>query len=224
MLGFYMLAAILGGGWFLLSLVIGGDHDATDADVSGMDAGHDFDVGHDVDVSHDIHVDHDVAAGHAGAPGQLLLGFLRPRNVIFFLTAFGLTGTLLTWTGTAENTTLALALAMGGGSMLLTHSVFTWLRRSESAVDALSDMELEGRAARAVLPLAPGGRGRVVCLIADREQYVIARLAPDAARPVEAGSEVVIVRIEDGVAEVVPFEPEQLGRGAETPELPPPES
>lgn len=222
MLGFYVITAIMGGGLLLFSMLSGAHHDASDADISGLDtdvSGLDVDVaGVDVDVSGvdldaPVHLDHDVDVGHMGA-GALVLGLFKPRNIIFFMTAFGLTGTLLTLIGNPQGATLGFALAMGGGAGLLTHAIFLWLRRSESGVDAVSEREIEGRAARVVLALAPGRPGRISCLIGDREQYVTARLAADITRPLEAGSEVVVLRVEDGVAEVIPFD---------APELPPAE-
>ncbi len=215
MLGIYILSAMLGGGLLLFSLLSGAHHD-----VGDVDAPVDVDASFDADVSGvDAHVggldaDHDVHVGHDAA-GELVLGLFRPRNLIFFMAAFGLTGTLLTWTGTPEGTTLGLALGMGGGAWLLTYGVFTWLRRSDVGVETLSEREIEGRAGRVVLPVSPDASGRVSCLIADQEQYITARLAPDVSRRLEPGDEVVIVRVEDGVAEVIPFD---------TPELLPPES
>jgi hypothetical protein len=206
MLGIYVLAAMLGGGLLVFSLLSGAHHDVDASgadlhvDVAGADV--DFDAS-GVDVDHDVHVGHDLAAG-------LLLGFFRPRNLIFSLAAFGLTGTLLTLTGNPEGSTLGLAIGMGAGAWVLTYSVFTWLRRSEALVDVLSDREIEGRTGRAVLPLSPGGPGRVVCVIADQEHYLTARLAADVTEPVEVGAEVVVVRIENGVAEVIPFDALQL--------------
>jgi hypothetical protein len=227
MLGIYILAAMLGGGLLLFSVISGalhgvGDVDATGVDVSGVDADvpHlDVDVGHlDADVSGgDVHIagaDHDVHVGH-GMPGQLVLGFFRPRNLIFFLAAFGLTGTLLTVTGGTPDTTLTLSLVMGGGAWLMTYGVFTWLRRSESLMDAVGEVEIEGCPARVVLPLSPGEPGRIACVVADRELYLTARLAPEVSKTLETGSEVVILRIEGGVAEIIPFD---------TLELPPAES
>ncbi|UCC48340.1 MAG: hypothetical protein JSV41_12890 [Gemmatimonadota bacterium] len=211
MLGLYILAAILGGGLLLFSVLSGAHHDVGHVDASGLHAdlsGVDADVsGVDVHADHDIHVAHDAA-------GELVLGLFRPRNIIFFLTAFGFTGTLLTLFGNPANLTFVLALGMGGGAMLLTHTLFTWLRRSEIGIDALSEREIEGCTARVVLPLSPGGRGRVACVIADREHYITARLAADVSESVAAGSEVVILHVEEGVAEVVPFD---------VLELPPPE-
>jgi hypothetical protein len=113
------------------------------------------------------------------------------------------------------NTTLLLSAVMGGGALLLTHSVFSWLRRSEVGIDTVGDREIEGHTAQVVLPMAPGQPGRVVCTIADREYYLTARVSKDVTKQLAAGSEVVILGIQDGVAEVIPFD---------MPELPPTES
>lgn len=211
LLGLYILAAMLGGGLLLFSVLSGAHHDVGDVDASGLHV----DVsGVDADVSGvDVHADHDIHLAHDAA-GELVLGLFRPRNIIFFLTAFGFTGTLLTLFGNSANLTLLLSLVMGAGAMVLTHSLFTWLRRSEIGIDALSEREIEGCTARVVLPLSPGERGRVACLIADREHHLTARLAADVSESVAIGGEVVILHVEDGIAEVVPFD--MLG-------LPPPE-
>jgi hypothetical protein len=216
MLGIYILAAMLGGGMLVISVLSGVHHDADidvhgiDADVSGMDVdvgGVDVDVdvsGVDVDAG-GLDADHDVHGGYEGA-GQLVLGLFRPRNIIFSLTAFGLTGALLTLTGNPESATLGLAIGMGAGAWLLTYGLFTWLKRSESVMDTVGEREIEGRPGRVVLALEPGKSGRISCLIGDREQYLTARLAPEVSRQLASGSEVVILRVEDGVAEVIPFD------------------
>ncbi len=214
MLGIYLFAAIIGGGLLLFSLLGGSDHDASHADASGLDAGHDFDTGHDFD--HDVGHDHDVSHDVHGGAGELLLGLFRPRNLIFFLAAFGLTGTLLTLiTPASETGSLLPSLVMGFVAMLLTHSVFLWLKRSDTAVDAVSDNELEGCIGRVVLPVAEGERGRIACLVGGREVHLVARLAEDSGESLAVGSEVVVLRVSDTVAEVIPFESR---------ELPPPES
>lgn len=227
MLGIYILAAMVGGGLLVFSVLSGAYHDVGDVDVHGLDvdaggfhadlAGADVDVsGPDLDVSGaDVHVggldaDHDVDVGHGGA-GALVLGFFRPRNLIFFLAAFGVTGTVLTVSrASTPSATLVLSLVMGGGALLLTHTVFSWLRRSEVGMDAVGDREIEGHTARVVLPMAPGEPGRVVCTIADREYYLTARVSKDVTKQLTAGSEVVIVGINNGVAEVIPFDIPEL--------------
>ena len=202
MLGIYLFAAILGGGLLLFSVLAGGDHDAH-ADASGFDADHD--IGHDVD--HDL--GHDADAGHGGA-GELVLGLFRPRNLTFFFAAFGLTGSLLTllspWSATAS---LLPSLGMGFGAMVVTHGVFEWLRRSESAVDVVSDSDIEGCIGRVVLPLEPGERGRIACRIGDREIYMIATLA-DGYSTLAPGREVVVLKVFETVAQVMPLESREL--------------
>jgi hypothetical protein len=190
MLGFYLFAAIVGGGLLAFSVIgghgdgdVGGGHDAGGHDAGGHDAGHD--VGH-------------------GA-GELVLGFFRPRNLIFFLAAFGLTGSVLTWLRNAAPFTLGLAIGMGLGAMVLNHLLFTWLRRTDAAIDTLGDTDLEGVSARVVLDVIPGHPGRVVCLVAGREQYVTARLASGVETSLATGREVVIVAITGGVAQIAPL-------------------
>lgn len=194
MLGLYIFAMVLGGGLLLLSQLAGdqGDHGGA-GDHGGGDGGG-GDHGHDV-------------GGHG--PAELLLGFFRPRNLIFFLAAFGLTGTLLTLTGGLAPVTLGLSLIMGLVAMVLTHGVFTWLRRSDTAADTVADADLEGGVGRVVLPIQPGERGRIACLVGDQEVHLTARLA-EGAGPLEAGREVVVIRMIDGEAEVAALEPPQL--------------
>lgn len=193
MLGVYLFALIVGAGLLLVGLG-GGDADA-EADV---------DVDADLDAE---------AAGEAGPVetqhgdfGQLLLGLFRPRNLVFGAAGFGLTGTALTLVGTNPVFTAFAAAGLGVGFALLSHVVFTWLKRSDAAIDPLSDAQLMGERARVTVPLEPGASGRVACLLGGREVYLTARLGPGAGDPVPAGSEVVVVRVTNGVAEVLPPE------------------
>jgi hypothetical protein len=94
--------------------------------------------------------------------------------------------------------------------MVLTHGTFVWLRRSESAVDVLSDNDLEGCVGRVVIPLSPGERGRIACRIGDREVHLLAKLDPDYAAELPPGREVIVLRVSDAVAEVMPFDSREL--------------
>jgi hypothetical protein len=94
--------------------------------------------------------------------------------------------------------------------MALTHGVFTWLRRSETVADAVADADLEGSVCRIVLPVRPGERGRIACLVGDQEMHITARLAEGAGEVLDSGREVVVLRMIDGEAEVAAFEPPQI--------------
>ena len=200
MLGIYIIAAILGAGLLAMSLLAGGDGGH---DVSGEIGGH------DVEVDHPLLAD----AEHPGF-GEAVLSFFRPRNIIFFLAGFGVTGTILTLMRTGFLFTLLAALGMGTGFFFLSHIVFTLLRRSDRDGGTLTEVELMGERARVTLDLRPGHLGRIACLLGEREVYLTAHLAPGLTEPIGAGQEVIVNAVTNGVAEVVP--PERYDR-----ELPP---
>lgn len=200
MLAFYVAAAILGAGLILVALLGGHDHGS---DHSVADHGHV--AGHDP-AQHD-----GSGASGSGGAGEVVLGLLRPRNLTFFLAGFGLTGTLGTLVGAAgAPLTLLLALGVGTLAMVATHGVFLWLARTESAADVLSETELEGALGRVVLPFGPGERGRVACIMGGRDVHLVARLAEGAGRPVASNQEIVVMRVVDGVAEVIPLGEREL--------------
>lgn len=205
MLGIYLFCAILGGGLLVFSLLGGADHDM-DHDASGV--GGDHDLSHDFD--HDTgHGGHDVQ--HGGSAAGILFGLFRPRNLIFLLAGFGLTGTLLMLlTGASGAGSLVPAAVMGLVAMVGTHGVFTWLRASDSATDAISDHDLEGASGRVVLPVSEESRGRIVCQIAGREVSLVAKLTPTESQPLVVGSEVIVLRVQDSVAEVMPFKSKEI--------------
>ena len=210
MLGIYIFAAVLGGGLLLFSVLAGAEHDAHH-DASGLGSGHDFDhdVSHDADhgLGNDAGVTH---AGHLGA-GDLVLGLFRPRNFTFFAAGFGLTGMLLTLlTPWSSGESLIPAIGMGFASMVATHAVFTWLKRSDAAIDVVSDAEMEGCIGRVVLPLAPGERGRIACSVGGREFHLTAMLDDNVEETLPPGREVVVLRVSETVARVMPFESREL--------------
>lgn len=183
MFGVYLFCAVLGGGLVLFSL-LGGDSD--DGLTEGLEAEPGSGAG----------------ASPTGVAGELLLGFFRVRNLTFLLAAFGVTGLLGHWLGLAPLLTAALATGLGLVAAMLVHGTFTWLRRTDSARDVLEDSDLEGSFARVVVPITPGGRGRISCEASGQQLYLTARLSGQAGDSLPVGAPVVILRMEAGVAEV----------------------
>jgi hypothetical protein len=177
-LGLYLFAAVVGVG--LLAFSLGDD---------GHGGGH--------DTPH-------FGLGHAHT-GDVFLGFFKPRNIIFFLAGFGLTGSLLTWLGRSTLLTAILAVVMGLFAMATTHFTFRYLRMSESGGDVVGDHSLEGAVARVSVTVTAESRGRIVCTIGGREVHVVARLAPGSEGSVDAGREALVVRMVDGEAEISPY-------------------
>ena len=190
MLGLYLFAAIVGAGLLVFSLMGFGD------DHSGSGGG---------DHDHPVLAD----AAHPGL-GELVLALLKPRNFIFGLAGFGLTGTLLTLLRAGPLFTPVAAAGVGAVFFFLSHGVFTVLQRTETAADPVSDTQLMGERARVTLTLEPGRAGRVAAVLGGREVYLTARLTADAAERIPAGQEVVVIRVSNGVAEVAT--PEQYER------------
>ncbi|HRP07812.1 MAG TPA: hypothetical protein PLL69_04930, partial [Gemmatimonadales bacterium] len=126
------------------------------------------------------------------------------RNLTFFLAAFGATGLLLGWLGVGSITTFVLALATGLISFAAVHAVFTWLRRSDSAVEVFGDRDLEGALGRVTWPISAGTRGQIACSIGGRELYVTAELADGVDGLLGTGQEIIVLSTRNGVAAVMP--------------------
>ncbi len=193
MAAIYVIAAILGIGLILFSMLGGGDH--------GDHAGHSADHG-------DL--------GHHG-PGDILLGLFSTRNLTFFLAAFGATGLLLGWLGVGGIATFGLAITTGLISFAAVHAVFTWLRRSDSAVEVLGDRDLEGSLGRVTWPISPGTKGQVACMLAGRELYITAVLAEGVDGLLGTGQEIIVLSTHNGVAQVMPAGNEMLSNPDRSP-------
>lgn len=176
MLAAYLLSAILGIGLILFSSFGGGDHDA------------------------ELEIDGD--AWHGGA-GQILLGLFSTRNLTYFLAAFGAAGLILTYLDVAAVSTALVAGSLGVVSMGLSHTVFTWLKRTDSALNVFGDADFSGMLARVVLPVSATERGQIACNVAGREMYLTARLDANGPATLQVGDEVIILHADDGVATVI---------------------
>lgn len=188
MLTAYLVAlsfgAVLLGAGLLLG---GGDHD------------HDLDADHDLDTELSA-TGHSTAeiAGDA-AQGILFNPLLSIRFWTYFSAGFGGLGTVLHFAGLPAAIHAPLALGFGGLFGYVVAGVFRALRRNTvtSATDASS---LAGNTARVLLNIAPGGTGKVRIRQGDMDHDLMARCHGDQSLP--AGSEVLVVAIEDGVARV----------------------
>jgi hypothetical protein len=124
---FYLITACAGGTLlvlqFLLGLVgLGGDHD------TDIDHDIDHDIGHDLghDLGHDAQGGNE-GAGHEGA--TWLFHLLSLRTIAAGLTFFGLTGLTAWHFGRDSVTTLLLAVAAGGGALVLVALILRGFRQ-----------------------------------------------------------------------------------------------
>ncbi|MCB9783400.1 MAG: hypothetical protein H6751_10605 [Candidatus Omnitrophica bacterium] len=190
MITIYLACLIFGGALLLFTMLFGGDSDL-DFD---MDGGLDFDtdVDLDTDADFDVHGEGLMAA----------IQFLSFRNLIFFSAFFGLTGSLLTWTGSSFLVTLISAIVMGLFAAILCHKLMIYLKTSESGeVSNLS--ECVGLNARITLPVAVGQRGKISISTNERKIQMLAEVAEEATKKnFSEGENATIVRFVDGVAHI----------------------
>jgi hypothetical protein len=227
------LACLLFGGFLLaLTLFAGGDAEVemeaeVDVDASGADAAEgvagDAAEGVAADAAAGAAADAAADAGSEAAPGPAAdtatdaaadaeaagegvaaaARYLSYRNIVFFTAFFGLTGTLLSVLRVGSTATLVAALGAGVFSALVVQRLMDYLRRSESgAADDLADVE--GALARVVVGLSASRPGKVSVQAGDRTHQLLATLH-DAAEVTElkVGSDVLIVRVKNGVASVI---------------------
>lgn len=193
----YWVSLIVGGFFVILSLLGGGDTDA-EAEV---DFEADFDADFDLDADADFDADAEVGAD-AGSASLDFVDLLSIRALFLFAAFFGLTGVLLSWTGTGEPLAALLAgltgLAVGlGGNYLIKRVGYAHVS------SGITSNDLKGKTATVVLPFVQTEKGKISLVSKGQRLQLVARALDDEAQPFERGDEVVVVRLDGRVAEVV---------------------
>lgn len=184
------LICLLVGGFFVLLSVIGGDTDV-DADVDV-----DFDLDADADFDVDA-VDADIGAGTG------FIDLFSLRALFLFTAFFGLTGSALTWANTDPITTAILAVAIGllvglGGNYIIKKVGYAHISSDVGMND------LKGLTGKVLIPFSGEERGKISLVVKGSQIRLLARSLDDTSTETfEPGEEVVVVRTENGVVEVV---------------------
>jgi membrane protein implicated in regulation of membrane protease activity len=200
----YLISLIVGGFFVALSVLGGGDADS-DAD---FDAGADFDADFHVDLDADFDADGDIhgdlgglASAHAGDIG--VVDLLSIRTLFLFAAFFGLTGVLLGYAGTGEPVTGVLSAVTGltigmGGNYIIKKFAY------QSVSSEVTSQSIRGKTGRVILPFGSEDTGKILIEAKGKRLQLIARsLDDDPAETFGQGDEVVIVRVNGRVAEVV---------------------
>lgn len=189
------LVCLIVGGFFVLLSIFGGSGGSSDADA---DAEVDADAGESPD--HDVHLDHGLDAGHDGPD---FVDLFSLRALFLFAAFFGLTGTALSWLDTTEPLTAVLATLTGlivglGGNYAIKRFAY------EQVTSSVGLQELAGRTARVLVPFEGAERGKILLEARGQRLQLLARsLSDDASETFAPGDEVVVIRIDGRVAEVV---------------------
>ena len=184
-----------------------------DTDVD-LDADADVDMDADADVDMDADADADAetglvhAASHelAEAGSHPILGgwlpFLSLRFWTFGLASFGATGALLVITVLPGTASLAVAAPTGFVIGTSVAWMFRYLKRSATG-RVPTERALRGREARVLLTIRPGGLGKIRIEVQGPDVDMLARTKEATEIPIN--SQVLVIDVEDGVAEVIPM-------------------
>lgn len=189
----YLISLIVGGFFVLLSIFGGAEHDSDTDFEAEFDLDADFDHDFDHDLSGDVDVGTDVG----------FVDLLSIRALFLFSAFFGLTGSVMTWTGSGEPYTAIMAaltgLAVGlGGNYVIKKIAY------ESVSSNVTKATMRGKTGRVILPFGSHDKGKILIEAKGQRLQLTARSLDDETEDVfEQGDEVVVVRITGRVAEVV---------------------
>jgi len=176
MLTLYIVSAAVAGALVILSL-LGADHGA----------------------DHDLHFDH--AEHDAGGGHGRWIPFFSFRFYTYFFAGLGATGLLIHYLANVDPTvTLWLALSVGLFAGLSVSILIRLLRVGETT-SGTSDQDVLGIEAQVLVAVRGKSPGRIRCTIkGDSIDYLA---VSDEEQPIEPGSTVIIIAMEDGRALVM---------------------
>ena len=192
------LVSLIFGGFFILLSIFGGDTD------SDMDVDADFDIDADLDADFDGDLDadgFDLSGDTGGDVG--FVDLLSIRTLLLFAMFFGLTGTLFNWAGTGEPLTAILASSVGlvlgmGGNYIIKKVAFQHVSSNVTTDD------MKGMTGKVLVPFSGAERGKISLIVKGNEVRLLAQSLDDSSKEeFSPGDEVVVVRTDNGVIEVV---------------------
>ncbi len=210
MLTAYLAAFAFGSVLIGASIVLGGKDFDADKDIdldldadADADADIDADADADADADGDAEVDKDLAlvkgdVGHA-ADALIFNPFLSFRYWTFFLASFGGVGAALTAIG-ALGTIAVAGVAVPTGFFIGYGAAAVFRKLKKNTVRTLTDSRrLTGELADVVIALAPERTGKIRLRMGGTD---VELLATTTEGEIPRGARVLVVRIEDGIAEV----------------------
>ena len=188
-LGSFIFAAIIIGS----SIILG--HDDADGDV-------------DHDLDHDASLDKDLSI-HTEMDALGWMPLLSMRFWTFSLGCFGLSGTLLTMLGTGSLTTSVTSVVLGLILGYATAYLFQRLKNNSVTISTNGRNFVE-QEAKVLLPIRVGKQGKIRVFF-DNELTDLIACTQDNI-DIEQGSTVLIVSIDNGVANVTNINPHTSNR------------
>lgn len=199
MLTFYLCCLIFGG--ILLGISLFGGHDSSSMEHSAELDMHDapeLGSASDIHISHIDHFDHQIEHSHTELKDAVK--FISFRNVIYFLTFFGLTGTTFTLLSISAFISFLASGAIGGLSWIFGYKLFKYLKESETG-KGTETSDLNGKICRITLPVKKEQKGKIIVYL--EEQIIeMQAIVSEASSKNEfvTGERALIVDIKDNIA------------------------
>ena len=184
-ISFYLGALLFGSVLILSSLFFGGDEGDMDKDF-------------DKDIDFDGELDGG-GDGSAAMDGPAWLPFLSLRFWTFALGSFGMNGSILSYLEVDPFTTAISSIFVGVFLGYCISLAFHKLKRSNITVET-SSVSLKNLEGSVLLPINEDGRGKIR-VSANNEIIDLVAITQDS-KPIERGQKVIIVSVNDGIANV----------------------
>lgn len=201
MLTLFLVCLIIGGGLLAFSL-LSGTHDSSNLDHTG-----DFHMDSNFNGEGDIHTEGHFSLEPTSAHIELhnfeaaeTVKFFSLRNFIYFLTFFGLTGTLLTLLEINSIVTLLSSIGIGVLSYVFGYKLMKYFKTSETG-EIVNVYSLIGRTGKVELDIIGANKGKILVNFGGRLIELIAMKSEAVENDsLKSGDEVLITDIQNNIA------------------------
>lgn len=199
MLSLYVASLIFGGILIGFSLIFGGDHD------SDIDSHTDLDIDTD-EIPHDIvHSDTEIDS-HTGSFISDALQFFSLRNITYFATFFGLTGTLFTLFKFSNMLTLISSISVGTFAWFFSYFLIKYLKYTSSG-ETFNITDLKGRSGKISLETSKHKKGKVIIEYQSSNHELPAIISENSEfEKFSFGDKILVIDFADGVAVIEKYD------------------
>lgn len=194
----YLACLIFGGILVLFSLFTGGTaHDVDSVDVHHIDFDH-------LDTSHHIEINKDISAKSISSSDISKLYEIGKifsfRNILYFITFFGLSGTLGDFFRFNNSTKLISSIIIGLFASIFGYSFMNYLKKSESG-KTKEYTELIGSKGIVTLPFSKDRKGKILIETSGSTIEIIAKLSSiSKIEEIRKGDKILLIEFDDNIA------------------------
>lgn len=189
----YLACLIFGGILLGFSLFFSGDHDS------------DIDAETEIDIhSEDVHIQEISSDSSRNLTDSIQ--FFSLRNIIYFMTFFGLTGTIFDLLDFNELLTLITSIGLGSFAWLFGYKLIKYLKKSDSG-ETFNINDLKGIKGKIVLEVYKNRKGKVFIEFKGSNYELPAKLIENSEfDKLKFGDEILVVDVQEGIAIIDKFD------------------